>query len=120
MTRGALTARFAVLVSEFKLTLPQIYDLTPRQIEEIYFHPRDPDGGIKAPSEAAVPADPVAKLQQLLGLAAALKLPAEQVEKIKQRIEAATPSGPGGRARTPEPLRPPGSFETANNGDPAG
>lgn len=90
MTRGALTARFAVLVSEFKLRPWEIADLTPRQVAEVYFHPRDKHGAVQLPEVAPAEGDPAARLGQLLALAPALGLPAAQVEELKRRLEALT------------------------------
>ncbi|AMV27374.1 hypothetical protein VT84_23445 [Gemmata sp. SH-PL17] len=76
-------------MSEFKVKLPEICDLSPRQMKEIYFHARDKDGTIQVPEgSAGVPADPRARLQQLLTLAPALGVSAEQVEELKRRLEA--------------------------------
>ncbi|AMV25524.1 hypothetical protein VT84_14090 [Gemmata sp. SH-PL17] len=74
-------------MSEFKLTLPQICDLTPRQIHDVYFHPRDKDGAINGPA-APQAADPRIKLLQLLALAPALGIKPEKVEEIKRRLES--------------------------------
>lgn len=88
-TPGAIRARYAVLVSEFKLTLDEIYDLTPRQIAEIYFHPRDKHGAIIPPEgDAPPPVDPVARLEQLLALRDLFKFSDEQAAEIRRRLEA--------------------------------
>ncbi len=90
MTRGSLTARFAALVSEFGLTLPQILELTPRQSEDVYFHPRDKDGGIKLPEGSmGIPIDQTARIAQLLALKDAFRIPPEQVAELQRRLEVA-------------------------------
>lgn len=89
MARGALTAKYAVLVSEFGLKPWEIAQLTPRQIHEVYLHPRDADGVIKVPVAVEKSAtDPRARLLQLLALAPVMNLPAEQVAELKRRLEA--------------------------------
>lgn len=79
-----------MLVSEFGLRPDQIYDLTPRQIQTVYFHARDKDGAIVAPEGAAppVPADPRGRLEHLLALAPVLGIPADQVKLLKAKLEA--------------------------------
>lgn len=76
-----------MLACEFKVPLATIYDLSPRQIHEVYFHPRDDKGAIKVP-EGSNPGvvDPRAKLLQLIAMAPQWKFPPEQVEKLKQRL----------------------------------
>lgn len=86
------------MACEFKVPLATIYDLSPRQIHDVYFHPRDDKGAIQMPVavENSAP-DPRAKLQQLLAMAPQWKFPPEQVEKLKQKIaefDSGNPTGP--------------------------
>ena len=46
---GIVTARVAVLVDHYHLTLREIGDLTDRQIKEVYFHARTKEGAIDIP-----------------------------------------------------------------------
>ncbi len=81
-------------MSEFKVPLGEIYDLSPRQVKEIYFHARDKDGAIQVPEGSpGIPGDPRARLQQLLAIAPALGVSAEQLDELKRRLEALN-SGP--------------------------
>jgi hypothetical protein len=91
-TPGRLTALYALLVKEYHLTLDQIHDLTPRQIEEIYLHPRDDEGAIQMPTSAPAaprPSDHIAILQRTLDLIANGHATAdpETLEKLKDRIK---------------------------------
>ncbi|HEY1188105.1 MAG TPA: hypothetical protein VGE74_10635 [Gemmata sp.] len=88
MAPGTLTAQFAVLVSEYHLTLPEIYALTPRQIHEVYFHPRDEHGGVKMPAGTAPVRTRADGLAQLLALAPMLKVSPGDVERLKRELEA--------------------------------
>lgn len=47
-----LKAKYAILIDKFNLRPWEIGRLTPRQVEELYFHPRDKDGQIKITGEA--------------------------------------------------------------------
>ncbi len=86
--RGLLTSKYAMAV-ELGMPLEALYDLTPRQIHEIYLHPRDETGAIKLPKSAATgPTDPRAILLGLLNRAPELRLKPEDVAKIKQRLVA--------------------------------
>lgn len=94
-TPGRIKALYAVLVKEFHLTLDDIYDLTPRQIEDIYLHPRDDEGGIIMPTSAPKAkgeADHLAIMQRTLDMIAAGHAVAtpEVVAKIKERIKRIT------------------------------
>ncbi|MBP3956471.1 hypothetical protein J8F10_14415 [Gemmata sp. G18] len=75
-------------MSEFELTLPEIYDLTARQIHSVYFHPRDKDGVIQGPAPVSAPADDRTKLTQLLAMSQIFHMKPEDVERVKQRLEA--------------------------------
>lgn len=87
---GTLTARYAALV-DAGLTIPAIRDLTPRQIQSIYFHARDQDGAIVVPAGAApAPADHATRLAQLVALAPMLGVPADQIALLTARLEALT------------------------------
>lgn len=46
---GIITARVAVLVDHYHLSLPEIGNLTDKQIVKVYFHARDEDGTIRLP-----------------------------------------------------------------------
>ncbi len=46
--QGMLTSQIAILVDHFHLTLDEVGNLTPYQIDKIYFHKRDKDGNIDA------------------------------------------------------------------------
>lgn len=48
-----LRARYAQLIDHFHLTPAEIGRLTDRQINQLYFHPRDEHGGIAMPSSGA-------------------------------------------------------------------
>lgn len=95
---GVLTAKYAKLASHFGLKLHEIYDLTPRQIEEVYFHPRDQDGEIVVPKPKTVTANAAARLQQLLDMATAghVKLPPDIKAELKRRLEAELNGNPAG------------------------
>lgn len=85
-----------MLVKECRLTLPEIYDLTPRQIEDIYLHPRDEEGNIKMPTaepKSITPPDDASrlgKLHRVLGMVASgmLKATPEQVADIQRQASA--------------------------------
>lgn len=87
-TPGLLTAKYAALVSDFGLRMHEIYDLTPRQIAEVYFHPRTSDGSIKVPElPLAAGAD---RLSQLFAFASAVGMTVtpEQRAELTRRLEA--------------------------------
>ncbi|AWM40307.1 hypothetical protein GobsT_12240 [Gemmata obscuriglobus] len=95
-TPGALTARYAVLVNVHRLRMHEVLDLTPRQVHELYFHPRDRDGAIQLPEGAGdEPADRTARLAQLIALGPALGVPPEQIEELKRRLGAVTDGDTG-------------------------
>lgn len=52
MRVGLVTARAAILVDHYHLTLREIGDLTDRQIKEVYFHARTKEGAIDVPVPA--------------------------------------------------------------------
>ena len=52
MRVGLVTARVAILVDHYHLTLREIGDLTDRQIAEVYFHARTKEGSIDVPVPA--------------------------------------------------------------------
>lgn len=54
-----IRARYAALLDR-GLTKEQIADLTPRQINEFYFHPRDKDGAILEPKAPRAPREATA------------------------------------------------------------
>lgn len=93
---GALTAKYAVLATEYGLHLDEILGLSPRQREEVYFHPRKEDGTIKAPATAA----PGSKLQQLLALVESglVKATPEQVAALRAKLDGS----PGDTRETAE------------------
>ncbi len=84
----------AWLVYEFKLTLPQIYRLTPRQVNDVYQHPRDKEGSLVVPVTAAqVKREPTAddRLAAYLRLkamaqAGAVKMAPADREELDRRI----------------------------------
>lgn len=95
---GRLTALYAILVKEYHLTLPDIYDLTPRQIQDVYLHPRDDKGMIQMPAEAtatqveAAPASPADRLAKLYRIQAMLtagfaKATPEATAELDRRIK---------------------------------
>lgn len=49
-TLGVLRAKYAILAEKFGLRPWELQKLTPRQIYEIYFHPRDKDGFVILPT----------------------------------------------------------------------
>ena len=86
-----MTARYAILVNDHGRTMEQVYNLTPRQIHELYFHPRDENGGIKLPDLAAeAEMNPADRLAQLIAMAPNMNDPPEQIEALKRRLEALT------------------------------
>lgn len=89
-----MTTKYAELVSEFKLTIPQILDLTPRQRHDIYGHPRNEDGTLKV--EQNPEADPVARLAQLIGLidSGFLQATPEQRQMLEDRWKSYLPQQP--------------------------
>ena len=71
------------------LTLPDIYDLTPRQIQDVYLHPRDDEGAIKMPAPQPAPVDRLAAHYKVLALVEAgmAKVTPEQLVELKRRIQ---------------------------------
>ena len=55
---------YATLLNHYHLTLPEIGRLTDRQIADLYFHPREEDGSIKAQVEEAQPGSLEYELQE--------------------------------------------------------
>lgn len=94
-TPGRLTALYALLVKEFHLTLDQIYNLTPRQIQCFYLHPRDSEGALKVPTPGPVKrTEPVTDRERLavyhkmreMVRAGRAKPSAEKVAELDRRI----------------------------------
>lgn len=49
---GLITARVAILVDHYHLTLREVAALTDRQIRDVYFHARTKEGSIDVPVPA--------------------------------------------------------------------
>ena len=60
---GIVTARIAVLVDHYHLSLREIADLTDRQIKDIYFHARTKEGTIDLPMTFLPPEEEIPTLE---------------------------------------------------------
>lgn len=78
------TARYAALVSEFGLKLHEVMELSPRQINDFYFHKRKEDGTLDVPRAPEV-GDRRARLHMLLALIEGgfVKASPEDLAKLK-------------------------------------
>jgi hypothetical protein len=67
--------------------MEEILDLTPRQREEVYFHPRDEKGVIRPPVSAAEH-DPKARILQLIGLiqGGLIKTTPDKLAELQRRL----------------------------------
>jgi len=92
-----LKAKYAALLDHFHLTLAEIGNLTDRQIQELYFHPRDEQtGSIRQQPEPAKPdtlpdSPRRAFLKEMMAfdqLASQMRLPEKNVQECKARIRA--------------------------------
>lgn len=50
-----MTAKVAILADHYGLTMPEVGNLTDRQIKDVYFHARTKEGAIEIPLPAAEP-----------------------------------------------------------------
>lgn len=77
-------------MKEFGLKLHEIYELSPRQIAEVYFHPRDKDGAVVVPEPTTPIAPPSGpgRYQQLLEMirGGLVKATAEQIAELQKRV----------------------------------
>jgi hypothetical protein len=81
--------RYATLVDHFHLTLEEVANLTDGQINKIYFHPRDENGGIKGASVMGEEVQPTLEgnLAHLDVLIAKRMVPAEKREEFREKIK---------------------------------
>jgi translation elongation factor EF-Ts len=86
-TPGFVTARLAVLIDRFHVTLGEIAVMTDHQIVRLYFHKRDRDGVILFPEAVTSQPDRPETLEDcLMGLAAMRPLLTD--ENYQKAVEA--------------------------------
>ena len=96
-----LKAKYAALMDHFHLTPAQIGNLTDRQIQELYFHPRDrqtgaiqeqPEPVVEKPVVETPPDSPRrAFLKEMMAfdvMASQMRLPEDNIRVCKARIRA--------------------------------
>lgn len=94
-TKGVLTAKFALLAEHHRLRVHEILQLTPKQVDKIYFHPRDKQGAIKCERPVPdAPPEPRTYEQAMMGLdlfyannAATLHLTRDDYERMKAEMK---------------------------------
>lgn len=88
---GTVTALYAALCTSGNDVTPDgILRLTPRQIHEIYQHPRDKDGKVIVPEQPTAPEAPSleGQLARIHAMAQLFKLPADQVRQAEAVLRA--------------------------------
>lgn len=83
-----IAARYSVLTVDCGLTIDEVLDLSPRQINDVYFHDRDERGApeVSAPAPATQGGG---RLAALLGLieSGVVKATAEQKAELRRRLD---------------------------------
>lgn len=89
LTPGTVTALYAALSSN-GVTPDSILRLTPRQIHDIYQHPRDEEGRVIVPKQPMATEAPTleSQLARLSAMAQLFKLPADQVKQAESVLRA--------------------------------
>jgi hypothetical protein len=94
-------------VKEFHLTLEEIYALTPRQIQEIYLHPRDEDGVLKAPAPPPkMPPDKLAVYHRLAAMFEMTNKNHPKLPELRRRIQEMEDANAGRKPADGHPGRP--------------
>lgn len=75
----------ATLIKEFHITLAEFGRLTPREVQEVYLHPRNKDGDLKAPVVAV--SDPIAQLQSAIGHAEMMDRNHPGIPRLRQMLK---------------------------------
>lgn len=86
---GALTFKWAVVADKFHLPPSILADLTDCQIDTLFFHPRDKDGGLIAPKEAeATPPAPTreSRLTQINQLEAMGLISKQRSQELRDEV----------------------------------
>ncbi len=85
-TPGFVTAKIAVLIDKYHLSIREIAGLTDYQIVTLYFHKRDEDGVIKFPEQVTAAPDRPATEAECLMVLAQMK-PAMKVEDYEEAVQ---------------------------------